>query len=207
MAPSFPLISHSGHNIQTEKLIEQTFRFRLRTISCLLCNFVPNASIFTLSEASCLLSSNICASESSNFWISAFTLSFFSCWYFPIENLGFLLLAANGGLKTPWFIFAKTRQKWRIHTYLMNTEIELKSYHFRFFIKVLYTPKKASRKWSPETLASHLALHFRLLSYHFFLIHRARIYLITHRQKANEFNSSKVTATTALLVPVFQNIG
>ena len=154
MAPSFPLISHSGHNIQTEKLIEQTVRFRLRTISCLLCNFVPNASILTLSAATCLLSSNICASASSNFWISAFTLSFLSCWYFPIENLGFLLLAANGGLKTPWFIFAKRRQKRRINTYLMNTEIELTSYHFRFFIKVLYTPKKASRKWSPETLAT-----------------------------------------------------
>ena len=206
--PLPPDISHSGHNIQTEKLIEQTFRFRLRTIFCLLCNFVPNASIFTLSEASCLLSSNICASVSSNFWISAFTLSFFSCWYFPIENLGFLLLAANGGLKTPWFIFAKRRQKRRINTYVMNTEIELTSYHFRFFIKVRYTPKKSPKKmitWNPRH--SHLALHFGLLSYHFFLFHRARIHLIAHRQKANEFNSPKVTAKTTLLVPVSQNIG
>ena len=157
MAPPSPLIYltvATTYQRRTEKLIEQTFRFRLRTISCLLCNFVPNASIFTLSEARCLLSSNICASVSSNFWISAFTLSFFSCWYFPIENLGFLLLAANGGLKTPWFIFAKRRQKRRINTYLMNTEIELTSYHFRFFIKVRYTPKKAPRKWLPETLAT-----------------------------------------------------
>ena len=152
MAPPSPLIYltvATTYQRRTEKLIEQTFRFRLRTISCLLCNFVPNASILTLSAATCLLSSNICASASSNFWISAFTRSFLSCCYFPIENLGFLLLAANGGLKTPWFIFAKRRQKRRINTYLMNTEIELTSYHFRFFIKVLYTPKKASRKWSP----------------------------------------------------------
>ena len=59
--------------------------------------------------------------------------------------------------------------------------------------------------WNPRH--RHLALHFRLLSYHFFLFHRARIHLIAHRQKAKEFNSPKVTAKTTLLVPVSQNIG
>ena len=59
--------------------------------------------------------------------------------------------------------------------------------------------------WNPRH--SHLALHFRLLSYHFFLFHRARIHLIAYRHKAKEFNSPKVTAKATLLVPVSQNIG
>ena len=135
---------------------------------------------------------NISASALSNFWISAFTVSFLSCWYFPIENLGFLFLATDGGLKTQWFIFAKRRHKRRINTYLMNTDIELTSYHFRFFIKVHYTPKKDQRKRLPETLATVTWL-FIFASYHiiFFSIYRARIYLIRHRHKANEFSNDR----------------
>ena len=51
----------------------------------------------------------------------------------------------------------------------------------------------------------HLALYFRLLSYHFCSIYRAGIYLILHQNKANEFNSLKMTAKIELLVPVLQN--
>ena len=85
--------SSRNHNIyqKTQWWSEQTFRFRLRTISSFLCNCFPKASISTFLAASCLFSSTICASASSVLSSSAFTCSFFRRWKLPIENLLFCL--------------------------------------------------------------------------------------------------------------------